>query len=293
VGTGEENGVRFAFADAQREFRMVSDPPPIPLVASRPEAGKARSRRTGPDTDEPPGTRPAGGQIEEDSPGHGQTGERSAAPAVAGTVPADATDDAVEGMAAAAGRAASEKRGEKERRSGGGGLLLAIALLVFAAYAGWKILSLGGSGSMARRWPAPLAAGATEKEPPAIQAGPEPGDEPAEPDEDDEEAAGDIQAENKGRHREQEGDPSWGSVLPFIDKSRGVEVPEDRGLLVVEAESDGEGYRVQVDGREMGSLPLGVALEPGRHELRFRRGGVSSFRFVVVQTGRTRVVQAP
>jgi hypothetical protein len=79
-------------------------------------------------------------------------------------------------------------------------------------------------------------------------------------------------------------------VLPFIDRNRGVEVAPGQGLLVVEYTGSGSAPSVRIAGRELGRAPIATALAPGRHELLLRRGGQTSFRYVVVRAGETRIV---
>lgn len=84
--------------------------------------------------------------------------------------------------------------------------------------------------------------------------------------------------------------PGYGRVLPFIDRSRGVEVGADEGLLVVESDSGENAPSVRIAGRDIGRAPTAAALPPGRHELVLRRGTQTSFRYVVIRAGETRVV---
>jgi hypothetical protein len=79
-------------------------------------------------------------------------------------------------------------------------------------------------------------------------------------------------------------------VLPYIDRNRGVDVPSGQGLLVVQYDGQGSAPSVRIAGRELGRAPVATALAPGRHELVLRRGGQTSFRYVVIRAGETRVV---
>jgi hypothetical protein len=85
--------------------------------------------------------------------------------------------------------------------------------------------------------------------------------------------------------------PSFGRVLPFIDHSRGVEVADDQGLLVVEYEGSGTGPELRVGNEKLGPAPAGVALPGGRHELVIERDGRASFRFFTIRAGETRIVE--
>jgi hypothetical protein len=84
--------------------------------------------------------------------------------------------------------------------------------------------------------------------------------------------------------------PGYGRVLPFIDRNRGVDVNPGQGLFVVEYTGGGAPPSVRIAGRELGRAPVAAALSPGRHELLLRRGGQTSFRYVVIRAGETRVV---
>jgi DNA-binding response OmpR family regulator len=83
----------------------------------------------------------------------------------------------------------------------------------------------------------------------------------------------------------------FGRVLPFIDRSRGVAVAAEEGLLVVEFEAAGPPPRVRVGGRDLGTAPIAAALSAGRHEIVLKRGQQTSFRYVVIRSGETRIVQ--
>ena len=81
-------------------------------------------------------------------------------------------------------------------------------------------------------------------------------------------------------------------MLPFIDRNRGVSVASDEGLLVIEFDGQGRAPAVRVGGRELGHAPVAVALAGGRHELVLRRAGQTSFRYVVIRAGETRIVDS-
>jgi hypothetical protein len=84
--------------------------------------------------------------------------------------------------------------------------------------------------------------------------------------------------------------PGYGRVLPFIDQSRGVQVAPGEGLLVVDSEGGENAPAVRIAGRDFGRAPTAASLPPGRHELVLRRGTQTSFRYVVIRAGETRVV---
>jgi hypothetical protein len=83
----------------------------------------------------------------------------------------------------------------------------------------------------------------------------------------------------------------FGRVLPFIDRSRGVRVAPEEGLLVVEYEAAGPPPRVRIGDRDLGTAPIATALPAGRHELVLKRDEQTSFRYVMIRAGETRIVQ--
>jgi CheY-like chemotaxis protein len=84
---------------------------------------------------------------------------------------------------------------------------------------------------------------------------------------------------------------SLGRVLPFVDRSRGVQVAADQGLLVVQFDGAGSAPRVVADGRDLGAVPVAAALGAGRHELIIKRGDRNSVRYFVLRAGETRIVE--
>jgi hypothetical protein len=50
---------------------------------------------------------------------------------------------------------------------------------------------------------------------------------------------------------------------------------------------------IRVGSRELGKPPLAVALPAGRHELVVRAGKSTSFRYLIVRAGETRIVSVP
>jgi CheY-like chemotaxis protein len=89
----------------------------------------------------------------------------------------------------------------------------------------------------------------------------------------------------------------FGRVLPFIDRSRGVDVAATQGLLVAElgasaakAVPGAAAMRVRIDGKDRGTLPLSLALDAGRHELVLVRRDGTSFRYLMIRAGETRIV---
>jgi len=88
-------------------------------------------------------------------------------------------------------------------------------------------------------------------------------------------------------------DVGFGRVLPYIDQSRGVIVPAGEGLLVVEANAAAPKARIRIGDRDLGTAPVSTSLASGRHEVIFQRGDESSFRYLVIRGGETRIVQVP
>jgi CheY-like chemotaxis protein len=82
-------------------------------------------------------------------------------------------------------------------------------------------------------------------------------------------------------------------ALPFIDRSWGVEVPDDQGLLVVAWKGAANAPEVRIDDSKFGRPPLAAALDPGRHELKFSYKDHKSSRRLTVRRGVTRIVYAP
>jgi hypothetical protein len=85
----------------------------------------------------------------------------------------------------------------------------------------------------------------------------------------------------------------YGEDRAGIDEAAGVRVAPGQGLLVVQAGSAPEHTELHIDGEAAGGLPARVALSPGRHELEFRRGGETRFRYLHLREGHTRTVNAP
>jgi hypothetical protein len=94
----------------------------------------------------------------------------------------------------------------------------------------------------------------------------------------------------------------FGTTLPFIDGGAGVAVPANQGLLVIEA-GDGatpaelflrratretEGTR----GQSLGRAPKSLLVDEGSYELTLSRGDETSYRFLYVRRGQTRVIPA-
>ena len=86
---------------------------------------------------------------------------------------------------------------------------------------------------------------------------------------------------------------SYGLTIPGIDPAAGVTVGEGEGLLVIEAPEHGVAPAVQIGAREVGDAPTRLALPAGRHELIFRRGEETSYRYLYVRAGETRVIRSP
>jgi len=85
---------------------------------------------------------------------------------------------------------------------------------------------------------------------------------------------------------------SFGRVLDFIDAG-GVEVAPNEGMLVIEANPQGPPSTVRIADRDLGLAPARLLLPEGRHELVFRRGDETSYRYLHIRRGQTLVMQAP
>jgi CheY-like chemotaxis protein len=86
---------------------------------------------------------------------------------------------------------------------------------------------------------------------------------------------------------------AYGETLPRVDDSAGVRVHASQGLLVVRPGPASEGVALFINGKPAGAVPAERALAAGRHELEFRRGGETSYRYLYLQAGHTRIVQGP
>jgi DNA-binding response OmpR family regulator len=90
-----------------------------------------------------------------------------------------------------------------------------------------------------------------------------------------------------------EGEPRlYGRVMPGI-VAEGLSIAPGQGLLRVEADAPREGLELLVGGRSVGAPPLDLPLEEGLHELVFKSGDQTRYRYVFVRAGESRVVPAP
>lgn len=71
-----------------------------------------------------------------------------------------------------------------------------------------------------------------------------------------------------------------------------ITVTATQGLLVI-ALGPGGPAQVFIDDRDIGAAPLSLALEAGQHEISFRRGDESSFRFLNIRARHTHTVATP
>jgi len=201
----------------------------------------------------------------------------------------------------------SEETPIKKKKSG-----LTIPLLLIGVFAavllGWKMLGAERGGSETERWGPALTAGTVIKGPkPVVVPDTDPdgareeadkgnhrnndSPESADREENSEDSAGGKEAEGKDS-LDKEGF-KFGRSLPFIDQSRNVRVREGQGLLIVEYDSPVDAPLVKIGNRNLGRAPIDVALPAGRHELIFDRYGETSYRYVVVNAGKTLIVKAP
>ncbi|MFW6086572.1 MAG: hypothetical protein ACODAG_05150, partial [Myxococcota bacterium] len=86
---------------------------------------------------------------------------------------------------------------------------------------------------------------------------------------------------------------AYGETRPRIDPPAGVDVGEREGLLRVRPGEVQEDVQVRVDGEPLDRLPAARALPEGRYEIEFRRGAESSYRYIYLQSGHTRIVEPP
>ena len=173
----------------------------------------------------------------------------------------------------------------------GARLILTLAVLAALGYFGWQRYE---ASRRAVALPAPSAETAptfssnttsapVSSAPPAAP----PGFEPAP------NAASSSDPSETALHSATDPDLSLGRILPYVDASRGVSVGPQQGLLVIEYQGDNPSPKIRVAGRELGHPPLAVALSAGRHELVVQRNRESSFRYLVVRPGQTRVITLP
>jgi CheY-like chemotaxis protein len=158
-------------------------------------------------------------------------------------------------------------------------LAMVLAALMFAGFAGWRMLQTREPGARAsvtaRATGAVTPQDVARTQTSASLAG----------------AGASTEPVQTGANAPSDAVSGFGRVLPFIDRNRGVSVAPEQGLLVVESEVAGAAPRVRIAGRDLGTAPIAVALSPGRHELVLNRDGRTSFRYVVVRAGETRIVQ--
>ncbi|HET8936292.1 MAG TPA: response regulator [Polyangiales bacterium] len=90
-------------------------------------------------------------------------------------------------------------------------------------------------------------------------------------------------------------DPSvgLGTVLPYIDTTRGVPVGSDEGLVIFEYVGPLPTPNVEIDGRVLGAPPLSVALAATPHQLKLWFAGEPTLRTLSVRAGETRVITLP
>jgi DNA-binding response OmpR family regulator len=229
--------------------------------------------------DELPAAEPAAAQAVADA----QAAPQPAAPDVAAVAPAFAADGGGAGeliAAAAGGRASVHEAFEGAR------LLITLAALVAVGYFGWlriaprQAVSPPATPSMATSASAATTSTLTPKPASPRPTTPAPVQPPA---------SVPLAAPPSAP------DPTLtlGRILPYIEQSHGVSVGAQQGLLVIEYAGSAPAPRVRVDARELGQPPLAIALDTGRHELVVRRNRDSSFRYLMVRAGETRIITLP
>jgi len=83
----------------------------------------------------------------------------------------------------------------------------------------------------------------------------------------------------------------FGRVTPGISGTT-ITVAAGEGLVVVEA-GEGAPAIVSVDGNERGPAPLELAVAAGQHEISFRRGDETRYRFLNIRAAHTHTVTPP
>jgi hypothetical protein len=163
-------------------------------------------------------------------------------------------------------------------------LLLTLAALVAVGYFGWQRLEPHTRLSAQRTTPAvvvPLASPAVD----APRTDPKPA--PTLPN------AVPLAHTETVVHSGTDPSMSLGRILPYVDPSHGVAVGPEQGLLVLEYAGAAPLPRIQIDTREIGPPPIAIPLDAGRHELVVHRNRDSSFRYLIVRAGETRIVTLP
>ncbi|HEY2733539.1 MAG TPA: hypothetical protein VGI70_06120, partial [Polyangiales bacterium] len=84
-----------------------------------------------------------------------------------------------------------------------------------------------------------------------------------------------------------------GKILPYIDQSQHIAVGPEQGLLVLQYVGAAPAPLVRIDSHELGRPPRAIALDAGRHELMVHKKSDSSFRYLLVRAGETRVITLP
>ena len=84
-----------------------------------------------------------------------------------------------------------------------------------------------------------------------------------------------------------------GTVLPYIDTSRGVAVGSDEGLVVFEHRGSEPAPAVEIDRHPLQALPLALALPASAHQLTLHSGDETLIFTLVVRAGETRIITLP
>lgn len=162
----------------------------------------------------------------------------------------------------------------READRGGFGFVYALLLALAVGFVLWKVLAPEPE-------PEPEPEAPVNDEP-VVRTDPEP--EPDEPDPDPPEAQGDDNT------------LSFGQDIPRLMDTN-VDVGEGQGVLMVQAARDGAEVNLEIrpvgadESRDIGTAPVGVALDEGQYELVFRSAGGESVRYAFVRSGHTRVVR--
>jgi CheY-like chemotaxis protein len=84
-----------------------------------------------------------------------------------------------------------------------------------------------------------------------------------------------------------------GTVLPYIDTSRGVAVGSDEGLIVFEQRGSEPVPALEIDRHPLQTPPLALALPANAHQLSLHSGDETLILTLVVRAGETRIITLP
>jgi CheY-like chemotaxis protein len=150
-------------------------------------------------------------------------------------------------------------------------LILTMAALVLVGYFGWQTLETSASVPVVAKT---KAVGA--KRPPSSKASP---------------AA--VSSEETALASGIDPALTLGRTLSYVDRSHGIAVAPDQGLLVIEYSGATPAPSLRLDDRALATPPLALALSAARHELQIQLGGATHVLSVIVHSGETRIISLP